>query len=231
VKFGIPSRKIDPVTVGEFVSRSRRERDHVGTLAKALDSRGIAKAERFVTSDRNSLVYLRLDCFLIEVWRCTCDVNESFSTDVFGGIVENLGGERGFVPHVQPKMTVGDLEIVARGNTTQVRQIVRQCVANPSFVASAVSALRNDTYDIDIGVGIFAVPLKAECSRGDTLHPSFSIDDEDDGKVERFGDHGGTGSVTVVQPHHSLYDADVAVAPGVVPPKPVFSLKPAVESS
>jgi len=128
-------------------------------------------------------------------------------------------------------MTIGNIEIVARGNTAQVHQIIRQCVANPSFVASAVSALRNDTYDIDIGVGIFAVPLKAECSRGDTLHPSVSIDDEDDGKVERFGDHGGTGSVTVVQPHHTLHDADIAVASGVVPPKPVFSLEPAVESS
>jgi hypothetical protein len=81
-------------------------------------------------------------------------------------------------------MTVGNLEIVARGDSTQVRQIVRQCIANATFVASAVSALCNDTCDIDVGVGMFAVSLKSECSRGDAFHPSFCIDGENDGKVE-----------------------------------------------
>jgi hypothetical protein len=90
VKFGVSSRKIDPVTVGEFVSRRRRERDHACTLTKALDSRGIIEAECVIPSDRNSLVHLWLDWFLIGLLRCSRDINESFSTDVFGRIVEDL---------------------------------------------------------------------------------------------------------------------------------------------
>jgi hypothetical protein len=81
-------------------------------------------------------------------------------------------------------VTVGDLEIVARGNTTQVRQIVRQCVANATLVTSAVSALGDDTCDIGVGVGMFGVSLKSECSRGDAFHPGFRIDDQNDRKVE-----------------------------------------------
>ena len=103
VQFGVPSRKIDAVTVWEFVSCRRRERDHVRTLSKALDSRGIIEAERLITSDRNSLVRFRLTCFVLDVRRVrrgTRDVNDSFSADVFGGLVEDSGRKWDFVPHM-----------------------------------------------------------------------------------------------------------------------------------
>lgn len=121
-------------------------------------------------------------------------------------------------------MAVGYREVVVRRNSAEVREVVRERLADSVGVAPAVRALGDHADHVDAAADPVGVRPEAECGRRDALHAGARVDHEHDRKAERLGDRGRARPVAVVQPHGALDDADVALAAGVVPTKSVLTL-------
>jgi len=114
-------------------------------------------------------------------------------------------------------------------NPPEICHLVRQRVPNPLGVAAAVGALSDHARHIDLAVDGRRIFSKSIGRGGDAFHACLGVDDQHNRQIEGFGNHRGAGAVAVIQTHHALDNADIALAASVVASKAGVAFEPQVE--
>jgi len=87
-------------------------------------------------------------------------------------------------------------------------------------------SLGDDPRHVDIAADGGGILSKAVGGGGDAFHPGLGVNDQHHRQIECFGHHRSAGAIAIIEAHHTLNDADVALAAGVVAGQSLLAFEP-----